>query len=178
MNELITLEAKKKQLGYEIRQQQRNEHTRLYSSHKAMFRLMDIAVVLIILMNFGAVALTNLMVVKQTPEIVEHLREANVVQAKMNNYVEHLREANVVQAKMNNYEVHPEATKTMLAFVKQALIWTFILFVYIYYRSRIWNEFQLGLMLSCVCFYFIICGSDFFNDFGFFIGKLMFGGNI
>jgi len=161
MNELITLEAKKKQLGYEIRQEQRNEHTRLYLSHKAMFRLMDIAVVLIIFMNFGAVALTNLMVVKQTPEIVEHLREANVVQAKM-----------------NNYEVHPEATRTMLAFVKQALIWTFILFCYIYYRSRIWNEFQLGLMLSCVCFYFIICGSDFFNDFGFFIGKAIFGGNI
>jgi len=39
MNELITLEAKKKQLGYELRQAQKNEHNRLYSSHKAMFRV-------------------------------------------------------------------------------------------------------------------------------------------
>jgi len=158
MNELILLKAKQKQLGYEIRQQQRNEHNRLYSSHKAMFRLMDIAVVLIIIMNFGAVALTNMMVVKQLPEVVEHLREANVAQAKM-----------------NDWEVHPEAARTMIIFVKQALIWAFILFCYIYYRNRIWTEFQLGVMISLVCFYFIICGRDFFNNFGYFAGKILFG---
>jgi len=161
MNELITLEAKKKQIGYELRQQQRNEHNRLYSSHKAMFRLMDIAVVLIIIMNFGAVALTNLMVVKEQPKVLTALREANVVQAKI-----------------NDWEVHPEAARTMIIFVKQALIWAFILFCYIYYRNRIWTEFQLGIMILLVCFYFIICGRDFFNNFGYFIGKLMFGGTI
>ncbi len=161
MNELITLEARKKQIGYELRQQQRNEHNRLYSSHKAMFRLMDIAVVLIIIMNFGAVALTNLMVVKEQPKVLTALREANVVQAKM-----------------NDWEVHPEAARTMIIFVKQAMIWAFILFCYIYYRNRIWTEFQLGIMILLVCFYFIICGRDFFNNFGYFIGKLMFGGTI
>ena len=161
MNELITLEAKKKQIGYELRQQQRNEHNRLYSSHKAMFRLMDIAVVLIIIMNFGAVALTNLMVVKEQPKVLTALWEANVAQAKM-----------------NDWEVHPEAARTMRIFINQALIWAFILFCYIYYRNRIWTEFQLGVMISLVCFYFIICGRDFFNNFGYFIGKLMFGGTI
>jgi len=161
MNDLITLEARKKKIGCELRQAQRSEHNRLYSSHRAMFRLMDIAVVLIILMNFGAVALTNVLVVKKTPIIVESLAEANVIQAKM-----------------NNYEVHPEGLSTMKVFINQALIWAFILFCYIYYRSRIWNEFQLGLMVSVVCFYFIICGRDFFNDFGYFIGKAMFGGTI
>ena len=161
MNELIALETKKKQIGYELRQQQRNEHNRLYSSHKAMFKLMDIAVVLIIIMNFGAVALTNLMVVKEQPKVLTALREANVVQAKI-----------------NDWEVHPEAARTMIIFVKQALIWAFILFCYIYYRNRIWTEFQLGIMILLVCFYFIICGRDFFNNFGYFIGKLMFGGTI
>lgn len=161
MNELITLEARKKQIGYELRQEQRKEHTRLYSSHKAMFRLMDIAVVLIIIMNFGAMALTNLMVVKQQPEVLEGLREANVMQAKL-----------------NNWEVHPEANKKMRIFVRQAMIWAFILIVYIYYRMTIWTEFQLGVMVSITCFYFLICGRDFFNNFGYFIGKLMFGGTI
>jgi len=159
MNELITLEAKKKQIGYELRQQQRNEHNRLYSDNKAMFRLMDIVVVLIILMNFGAVTLTNMLAVRQQPEIVENLREANVVHAKV-----------------GTYEVHPEAERTIKIFVTQAIIWAFILFVYVYYRNRVWNEFQLGLMISSVCFYFIICGRDFFNDFGYFIGKAIFGG--
>ena len=161
MNELITLEAKRKQIGYELRQEQRNEHNRLYSSHRAMFRLMDIAVVLIIVMNFGAVALTNLMVVKQIPEVVEHLREANVVQAKI-----------------NDWEVHPEAEREMKIFINQSLIWVFILFCYIYHRNRVWNEFQLGLMISAVCFYFIVCGKDFFNNFGYWIGKVLFGGTI
>ena len=141
MNELITLEAKKKQLGYEVRQAQRNEHNRLYLSHKAMFRLMDIAVVLMIIMNFGAVALTNMMAVRAKPIIAETLTEANVVHAKVGNYV-----------------VNPEGTRTMKIFVSQAMIWAFILFVYIYYRKRVWNEFQLGLMISAVCFYFFICG--------------------
>ena len=161
MNELITLEAEKKQIGYEIRQEQRNEHRRLYNEHKAMFRLMDIAVVLIIIMNLGAVALTNLMVVKDQPKVLEGLREANVVQAKM-----------------NDWEIHPEAAKTMKIFINQAMIWAFILFCYIYYRNRIHTELQLGIIISLVCFYFIICGSDFFNNFGYFIGKVVFGGTL
>ena len=161
MNELITLEARKKQIGYEIRQQQRNEHNRLYSSHKAMFRLMDIAVVLMILMNFGALTITNMMVVKKTPAVVETIMEANVVQAKL-----------------NNFEAHPQATQWMKIFITQSIIWAFLLFCYIYYRNRIWNEFQLGLMISAVCFYFIICGRDFFNNFGYWLGKVLFGGTI
>ena len=159
MNELITLEAKRKQIGYEIRQEQRNEHRRLYNEHKAMFRLMDIAVVLIIIMNFGAVALTNIMVVKKEPEVISNLSEANVMQAKM-----------------NDWEVHPEANKEMKIFINQALIWAFILFCYIYYRNRTHTELQLGIMISLVCFYLIICGRDFFNNFGYFIGKILFGG--
>jgi len=152
MNELILLKAKQKQLGYEIRQEQRNEHNRLYSSHRAMFRLMDIAVVLIILMNFGAVLLTNMLVIQKTPDVV-------------------IMEANPSQAKMNQMELHPKAIPLIRAFVIQATIWAFMLFAYIYYR-------KLGVMISVVCFYFIICGRDFFNNFGYFIGKLMFGGNI
>ena len=161
MNELITLESKKKQIGYELRQQQRNEHNRLYSNHKAMFRLMDIAVVLMIIMNFGAVALTNMMAVRAEPKIAETLTEANVVHAKVGNYV-----------------VSPEANRTMKIFVSQAMIWAFILFAYIYYRNRVWNEFQLGLMISAVCFYFIVCGKDFFNNFGYWLGKAIFGGTL
>lgn len=162
MNELITLEAKKKQIGYEVRQQQRNEHRRLYLSHKAMFRLMDIAVVLMIIMNFGAVLLTNILVIQAVPKDVEIV----------------ILEANPTQAKMNNMELHPNAVPLIRAFVIQSAIWALILFCYIYYRNRIWNEFQLGLMVSVVCFYFIICGRDFFNNFGYYIGKLIFGGTI
>jgi len=162
MNELILLESKKKQLGYELRQARRNEHNRLYSSHKAMFRLMDIAVVLLILMNFGAVLLTNILVIQKVPKDVEIV----------------ITEANPTQAKLNNYELHPEAIPLIRAFVIQASLWALILFVYIYYRMRVWTEFQLGILLSIICFYFIICGRDFFNNFGYFIGKAIFRGTI
>jgi len=162
MNELITLEAKRKQIGYEIRQQQKKEHNRLYSSHKAMFRLMDIAVVLLILMNFGAVLLTNILVIQKVPKDVEIV----------------ITEANPTQAKLNNYELHPEAIPLIRAFVIQASLWALILFCYIYYRMRVWTEFQLGILLSIICFYFIICGRDFFNNFGYFIGKAIFRGTI
>uniref|UniRef100_A0A6H1ZHL4 Uncharacterized protein n=1 Tax=viral metagenome TaxID=1070528 RepID=A0A6H1ZHL4_9ZZZZ len=159
MNELITLEAKRKQIGYEIRQEQRREHRRLYNEHKAMFRLMDIAVVLIIIMNFGALAITNILVIRTTPDVV-------------------IMEANPNQAKISNYELHPKAVPIITAFVIQSLIWAFILFCYIYYRNKIHTELGLAIMVSLVCFYFIICGRDFFNNFGYWIGKLMFGGTI
>ena len=161
MNELITLEAKKKQIGYEIRQEQRKEHRRLYMGHRAMFRLMDIAVVLLIVMNFGAVGLTNMLVIRKTPELALNFTEANPTQGKL-----------------NDYEMHPNAVPIIRAFVIQSILWVVLLLVYIIYRNRIWTELQLGVMVSVVCFYFIICGRDFFNNFGYWLGKVLFGGTI
>ena len=162
MNELILLKAKQKQLVYEIRQEQRKEHRRLYNEHRAMFRLMDIAVVLLIIMNFGAVLLTNILIIHEAPDDVEIV----------------MVEANPTQAKINKYELHPNAIPLLRAFVIQAAIWSLVLFAYIYYRNKIHTEFQLGVMILLVCFYFIICGRDFFNNFGYFIGKVVFGGTI
>jgi len=159
MNELITLESKRKQIGYEIRQQQRNEHNRLYSSHKAMFRLMDIAVVLIIIMSFGATFLTTLLLVEKSPEHI-------------------IVESNPVIAERGNYELSIDSTNEMRLFIILALIWSGILFVYLYFRSRIYKEWQLYLMLFCVSYYFMSCGNDFFNNFGYFIGKAIFRGTI
>lgn len=157
MNELITLEAKKKQIGYEIRQEQRKEHRRLYAEHKAMFRLMDIAIVLLILMSFGASFLTTMLAVEKKPEMI-------------------IVEANPVIAEQGNYELSMDSTNQMKMFIVLALVWSSILFVYVFSRMRIYKEWQLYLMLFCVLYYFIGCGRDFFNNFGFFIGKLMFGG--
>ena len=159
MNELITLESKKKQIGYEIRQEQRNEHRRLYKEYRAMFRLMDIAVVLMILLSFGASFLTTMLAVEKKPEMI-------------------IVEANQVIAERGNYELSVDSTNQMRIFIILALVWSAILFVYVFFRMRIYKEWQLYLMLFCVLYYFIGCGSDFFNNFGYFVGKVLFGGTI
>jgi len=146
---------RKKQLGYEIRRQQGREHEDILRRHTIVFRLMDIMVVLLILMNFGAVALTNVLLIKQQPDTV-------------------LSEANPIQAKAHGYEQHPQYSTLIKALLYQSFLWSIMLFFYIYYRRRVYTEKQMWVMLFYVSFYFSVCGADFFNDFGYWLGRLMF----
>jgi len=118
------------------------------------FRLMDILIVMMLLSNLGAVFLTNAMVTKATPDVV-------------------IMEVNPVMANAHNWEEHPESNTLYLAFIKQALFYALMLTSYVMFRQNIFTERMLwlgfGFIASC-CFISLL---DFFNDFGFWIGKLL-----
>jgi len=122
--------------------------------------------IVIILMNFGAVAITNALVMKQNSiEVAAGISEPIV-----------LKEVNPAQSKMNNYELHPESNTLIAALLKQSLLWAILLSFFIYHRRTVYTDEVLFMMLFISIAYFILLGWDFFNDFGFFIGKTIFFG--
>ncbi len=115
-------------------------------------------------MNFGAVFLTNMMVMKQNAIEVE----AGIAEPKV------FKEVNPVQAELNNYEPHPESKELINALLKQVALWFVMIFFYVYFRRTVFTEDVLNLMIIFVSFYFLVLGWDFFNDYGFFTGKVVF----
>jgi len=135
--------------------EQKMMHTRLFNSHRNVFWMMDVMLVFIILFNFGAVFLTNVMVTKAEPQI--ELLEANPL----------------AQITTPQYEQHPESRSIFTTFVIHSLLWLIILLGYIYYRRSIYTNTQLSILFAFVLFYLCLTGYDFWNDCGYFVGKLL-----
>ena len=113
---------------------------------------------MVILFNFGAVCITNVLVVKDQPEVMHSLAEANPIHAKA-----------------NNLKVHPQYVEVMSALARQAVLWFILIFIYLYYRKIIYSDIQLVLFGTIVLYYFVLTGWDFFNDFGYLLGGWIFG---
>ncbi len=154
MKKLLQLNHKGKQIRRAIKEEKKKLHIKLIKDNKLLFRLADIAMLLIILFNFGAIFLTNMMVAKETPDLI-------------------LKEVNAIQSEIGNYELHPDADRLMRALMIQFVIWLFMLFSYIYYRLILWQDIHLIIFLTVVLFYVMATGFDFFNNFGYLIGKMI-----
>lgn len=159
MKKYYGLLAKKKSLYRDIKQEKIKLHRKFYKANQRIFRIMDIAMLLIILFNFGALAITNAMVVKKEPAI--QLYESNPVQTKVLN---------------KQYEQHPKGNTMFLTFLKFIFIWVLLISIYIYYRRYVFTEEGLFVMLVIFAYYAIAIISDFMNNFGYYIGKMIFGG--
>ena len=154
MKNLLQLNHKKKQIWRAIKEEKKTLRTKLVKDNKLMFRLADIAMILIILFNFGALFLTNMMVAKEEPDLV-------------------LTEVNAVQSEIGNYELHPDSERLMRALAIQSVIWLLMIFAYVYYRMTIWKDIHLIMFLTVILFYVVITGLDFSNNFGYLVGKLI-----
>jgi ABC-type multidrug transport system permease subunit len=158
-NLLEAMGYRKRILDCEIRREQKRRHKELFAERRSLFILMDIIVALCIIMNFGAVVTTNILIVD------------NAVQQGME---VSFAEANKAQSEIHDYEPHPDGSRLIKALLVQALMWAVLLFCYLYFRTRVFDERTLYIMLFAVCFYFVVIGIDFFNNFGYYIAKVMF----
>ncbi len=131
-----------------------------HKEHKKMLIALDVAVVLVILMNFGALLMTNALVVKENP--TWEFYEVNSVVAERNDYVQ-----------------HPEvdSNKLLDELMFYSLAWSILLTIYIFARSRVRNLFGLYMLIVGVLFYILSFGTDFINDVGFYTGKLFWSVN-
>lgn len=138
------------------KQKKRKAHKAFVKHMRKYLRVMDLLVITMVLFNFGAVVITNALVVRENPEMK-------------------FLEANPTQSKLNNYEQHPKGNEFMKALFFQSLMWAGFLTLYIYARMHIvryWDFWTLGFI---VLFYFYLIYWDFFNDLGYFIGKIIWG---
>jgi hypothetical protein len=124
--------------------------------YKHLFRLMDIFFILIFVFNIGALTITNVMVMKETPAV-------------------ELREVNPIQAKLQGYEVHPEAYSMVKSFLIQSVLYVISIMGYWMMRFSAFTKTQLIVCLAIVFFYSVTSAMDFFNDWGYLLGKWVYG---
>jgi magnesium-transporting ATPase (P-type) len=116
--------------------------------------LLDILFVVGIACNFGALFLTNLMV-------VHHSGSHNL------NFVE----ANPVQSELFQ---KADTNKFFMLFMIQCLKISIIIILYIIYRIRLYSEYYLWTVIIIAIMSFILFGLDFINNFGYYAGVWMF----
>ena len=109
-----------------------------------------------ILLNYGAVFITNALVIKANPTV-------------------ELKEANDIQAEMNNYEKHEQGDALMMALFIQCILWTILISVYISNRMFLISYQQITIMTFVIVYFAFIIALDFVNDFGYLIGKILWG---
>jgi len=131
-------------------------HKSFVKENRGWFWFFDVAIVLLLLFNYGAAALTNALLMSN-PEIK-------------------LYEGNSIQVDINNYEEHDESKARFVGFYFQAFMWSIILFGYLFFRTHIFEFQDFYIMAFFTVLYLFSLSFDFVNNFGFYIGKIIFGG--
>ena len=161
MNKHYQLLYQKQVLTQAIKDNKKQMHHDFAVIQCKTLRYMDIIAVLCILLNFFALMMTNVMVMKEAAE------EDKVVE---------LLEANPVMAKTGGYEQHPDGLQFMKVIIRFAVTWSILAFFYIHYRRTVYTEQGLNMMIFLLAYYVAMLGYDFFNNFGYLIGRIIFGG--
>lgn len=156
MKDYLKLLSERKRVDFLIRQEKDMLHEQYVNNNKKAFTILDILLVIALISNLGALFMTNALVVKQEPTKVFH-------------------EGNPVQVKMNGYQSSPDVQGRYWTYLKQAGLLAVLFFGYLYYRSNTFTNVDflfLSFFVGLLCFVFAY---DFVNDFGFFVGKLLWG---
>lgn len=139
-------------------------HKQFYKEHKKLFKLADILIILAILFNFGA-ALSTGIIVEKAADVVREVKDPT--------YTSTVVEANPMVAKNANLETNEEA-KGYFNVVLLNVYWWLVIFLWYFYlrlNTRSWSG--LVTLLGLTTFFFASLGWNFFNDFGFLLGKAM-----
>lgn len=156
-SELSTLEKRKKDIECKLKEQKRKEHKAFVKEHKKLLLFFDILMIASVLMNLGAVMMTNVMVVKDNPDM--SLYEANPVQSEVHDYVP-LEEKST-----------PFTDTLFFKFLLNAVMWIFVIGSYIHTRTQIRTNTDLMVLTFLTIWVGYLITIDFVNDLGFIIGR-------
>jgi len=100
MNKYYELIANRQKADENIKQEKERLHKQFFRLHRQQFKPLDIAVVIIFLLNFSAAFLTTMLVEKEAADTGEPMTyyEANPVAAEMHDYVVHPESESLVRA--------------------------------------------------------------------------------
>ena len=160
MNNLEYLKYKEKSIKEDISKEKHRLHNSFFKKYRKTFLILDIIVLLAFICNLGAVLTTNALVVKETTEQGEEVV---------------FNEVNPIQAEVNDYVVHPESKSLVVGVIFQGLIWLIIITIYWQLRRVASTYKELTGLIIIVSFWFMLLSWDFISDFGFLIGKVIWG---
>ena len=142
MDEYDRLMFQKYEIKEKIKDVKRRKNIKLRQQYKFLIRSMDIALICMVLFNAGALMITNALVMRENPNM--ELVEANPIQAEINDF--QTETERITQA---------QAVKVYLSYLFQILVWTILIFCYIYYRSVIINSKELFGIAFFILLYFL-----------------------
>ena len=119
-------------------------------------KILDIAIILSVIFNCLALAITNAIVVKANPQ-------------------QQITEANPVKANLSGWQQSKDANKIMLGFFLHVIGLSIIIYTYILERRKAAEEQHFRRLLFLTIMVFLFCTLDFMNDLGFYIGKVVLG---
>lgn len=150
-----TSKAQKKVYKCRLKETRNKASKECRTQHKGWFRTLDIIAIILVVLNFGALFITGVMVSKADPAVT--LVETNPVQCAWNGW------------QCNN---HMELAVPILMHM---LTWACLLCLYIYIRNNTYNITRLWYLTIIVLIYFAAITFDFNNNLGLYIGKIIFG---
>lgn len=176
--EIINLDEKIKKEKLKTSYIKRKENKDFIKNNRKWFMILDIAIVFIILFNLGALTITHALVMKTTPDQI--VTKLNPITNQTEEFIIKgsepvvLKEINPIMAKSEGFIQHPESYKLFYSFLKLTIYWTILIFFYLFYRKRMDQYWKLEILTFYVLLYTIIMGTDFINDLGFWIGRLIY----
>ena len=139
-----------------LRVENRLLHEQYKNKYSKTFKLMDILFVSFIISNMGALMLTNMLVFKTTPNAT-------------------VQEANPIASEIHDFEPHPQAASLFSGFIFQMLMYGILFLCYFSNRNNIRSHKGLILNFALIFFMFFVCFTDFTNNLGYYIGRLLWG---
>ena len=142
-------------INRKIKEEKKRLHKEFVMINKRTFLYLDLALILMLLFNFGAVTITNALVVKKEPTI-------------------QVFEMNPVAVEVGGYEAHDDSGSFVRQLMMVVIAWIILLSSYVYYRRNIFTEEGFMFLIIMTLLFFIVLGGDFFNDLGYWIGNLIY----
>lgn len=127
----------------------------LRKEYHKWFRTLDVIMLIMLLMNFGALFMTGVLVMKVNPNI-------------------ELKEANPAQCKWNGWSCHENAKDLFPTIMKLLITWGVIAAWYIGNRYTIYSVGGLWMLTVALIILVMIIGMDFTNDLGLYVGKILY----
>ena len=160
---LASLGAEQYILKERIREAKKECNRDLRKEHKTLFRVFDIVIIFIILANVGAMVLTNILVIRQDPNVV--LTEANPITAEIHDFVP-------------STDRYPKGLVfgNLIGFSITVVVYVLIIGFYLYTRFYSVVRKQLYQNMITMTFLGMAIFLDFFNNLGIYIGILIWGG--
>lgn len=148
--------SQRSQLDALLKIEKKKKHRELLKDKRRYVMFLDIILIVAICLNFTTVFMTNFLVVKETPP-------AELV----------LVETNPITAEVGGYVPAENGSKLMLQVYINVLAYVMVFVLYNYYRQTMYNLGQLVFLSSLVFFFSFMLTQVFFNDFGYFVGRLL-----
>ena len=166
----IELQKQKTRANYLLDEETKKVHTEIVMQNKKTIRIIDALFVMAVIFNFGALFLTNFMVVKNSSAIQFQYSDGVTKNFPLITFYE----INPIAQQLHDFTPHPQTKKLFAGFQKLMWIWAFLSTAFILARRNILSEQHITLLYCLVFVLWLVTNYDFINDLGFFTGWWMY----